>query len=272
VETASTALKGKICYTVVDIARNVGSHAAIRCGLDHVSGRFIVILAADGQDPPQTILPMLEKLEDGADIVWGHRSSRGGDPMTDRATAGMFYRIFGWLTSLEYPPSGLDFVGFTRQVRDAIALYQERNLPLFLLIYNLGFTQAVVPYDRAERSAGESGWSFKKRVILAVDMVTAVSAAPMRLISLLGIIVAVFGFAFGLFTMIRAMVTDLPVPGWSSLIVLTSVMSGTILLGIAALGEYMWRSLDEVRRRPIYLERNVITSTDTNPSHDTASE
>jgi glycosyltransferase involved in cell wall biosynthesis len=268
IEAARTALEGRVTYTVVDLARNVGSHAAIRCGLSHAAGERIVILSADGQDPPETIPLMLKKLETGSDIVWGQRSSRGNDPMAKRASAGMFYRMFQWLTGLEYPPSGLDFVGFTCQVNDAIAQYRERNLPLFLLIYNLGYTQAVVPYERAERVAGTSGWSLRKRVTLAVDMLTAFSAAPMRLISLVGVIVAVLGLGFGLFTMIRAILTDVAVSGWSSMIVLTSLMSGTILLGMAALGEYVWRSLDEARARPIYLERRVLTSDENNPSPD----
>lgn len=259
VEAARTSLDGRATYTIVDLAGNVGSHAAIRCGLRHASGDHIVILSADGQDPPDTIPPMLQKMKAGADIVWGQRTARD-DPFAKRASAGAFYRVFRWLTGLEYPPSGLDFVGLTRQVNGAVAQFRERNLPFFLLIYNLGYTQAVVPYSRAERVAGTSGWNFRKRAKLAVDMVTAFSAAPMRLISLLGVVVASLGLSFGLLTMIRAILKDVPVSGWSSVIVLTSVMSGTILLGIAALGEYVWRSLDEARGRPIYLERAVIAS------------
>lgn len=260
VDIAVASLDGKIAFTVVELARNVGSHAAIRCGLRRARGRNIVILSADGQDPPETIRPMLDKLNGGSDIVWGQRTSRDGDPLSQRAVSGIYYRAFRRLTGLEFPPAGLDFVAFTQQINQAIDQYRERNLPLFLLLYNLGYQQTVVPYERGERVAGSTGWSFKKKMALAIDMVTAFSAAPMRMMSLIGTIVGVLGLAYGFLTVVRALVIDIPVSGWSSMIVLTSVMGGTILLAIATLGEYVWRSLDETRGRPIYLERSVIKS------------
>lgn len=260
VNVAAAALDGRVTFTVVELARNVGSHAAVRCGLRRARGDRIVVLSADGQDPPETIRPMLEKLAHGADIVWGQRTSRDNDPLSQRAASGLYYRLFHRLTGLEFPPAGLDFVAFTNQVNAAIHQYRERNLPLFLMLFNLGYEQAFVPYERGERVAGTTGWTLRKKIGLAIDMLTAFSAAPMRIMSVVGLIVGLLGLAYGGFTLIRGVVSDVPVSGWSSMIVLTSVMGGTILLAIATLGEYVWRSLDEARRRPIYLERNVIIS------------
>ena len=256
---ARKALDGHLPGTVVELAANVGSHAAIRCGLRHASGESVVILSADGQDPPETIPAMLDALEDGAEIVWGQRASRSGDPATRRALAGVFYRMYQIATGLQYPPSGLDFVTISRSVIDSLERFRERNLPLFLLIYNLGYRQSLVPYHRGERLAGESGWSLQKRVKVAIDMLTAFSAAPLRLVSLTGLVIGVAGLLFGLFTLVRGIVTDVTVPGWASMMVMTSIMGGTILLSISVLGEYMWRTLDEARGRPIYLERLVTT-------------
>lgn len=257
--TARKALDGSVPGVVVELAGNVGSHAAIRCGLAHATGDVIAILAADGQDPPENLPAMLDALEGGAEVVWGQRSSRSTDPATKRAMAGAFYRIYRIATGLEYPPSGIDFVVISRPVVDALDRYGERNLPLFLLIYNLGYRQAVVPYDRGERSHGESGWSLRKRITVAIDMLTAFSAAPLRLVSAFGIAFGLMGVAFGTFTLIRAVFSDVPVPGWASLMVTTSLLGGMILVSISVLGEYVWRTLDEARARPVYLERSVTT-------------
>lgn len=254
---ARKALDGYLPGVVIELATNVGSHAAIRCGLGHASGEVVVIIAGDGQDPPENIPGMLDAVENGAEVVWGQRSSRSGDPKARRALAGAFYRIYRIATGMEYPPSGLDFVVISRVVVDALQRYPERNLPLFLLIYNLGYRQTVVPYERGPRSHGESGWSLRKRVTVAVDMLTAFSAAPLRLVSAFGIAFGLVGVAFGTFTLIRAIFSDVPVPGWASLMVTTSLLGGMILVSISVLGEYVWRTLDEARARPVYLERSV---------------
>ena len=218
-----------------------------------------MILAADGQDPPETIPSLLDAIDDGADIAWGQRSSRYGDPLVRRWLSGLFYRLYRFATGLEYPPSGLDLVIISRPVIESLETYRERNLPLFLLIYNLGYRQSLVPYDRGARVAGQSGWSFSKRVKMAIDMLTAFSAAPLRLVSLTGLVIGVIGLLFGLITLVRGLLNQVPVPGWASMMVITSIMGGMILLSISVLGEYVWRTLDEARGRPIYLERAVTT-------------
>lgn len=256
---AAKALGMALRGVVVDLASNVGSHAAIRCGFRHATGQAVVVLSADGQDPPEVIPAMVEALESGAEIVWGERVSRSGDPRTKRATAGLFYRIYRLATGLDFPPSGLDFVAISRSVIEALERFGERNLPLFLLIYNLGYRQTVVPYQRGERSHGESGWSLRKRTTLALDMLTAFSAAPLRLVSATGLVIGVAGLLFGLTTLVRGIVAEVPVPGWASMMVMTSIMGGMILLSLSVLGEYMWRTLDEARNRPVYLERDVTT-------------
>lgn len=241
----------------IDLASNVGSHAAIRCGLSHANGRLVAVLAADGQDPPETLIEMAHRSEEGADIVWGRRSDRVRDPMIRRWLAGAYYALFRFTTGLEYPPSGVDFVLMNRPALRALQRFQERNMPLFLAVFNLGFTQAFVDYERGERTGGSTGWTLGKRVRLGVDMLTSYSAAPIRLVSMLGIAIGVLGVLFGIVTIVRALTGGVPVEGWASLMVVTSLMSGTILVAIGFLGEYLWRTLDEVRARPLYIERRV---------------
>ncbi len=239
---------------VVQLVRNAGSHNAIRCGLRYASGDFVAVISADGQDPPESLPEMLASFRPGVDVVWGKRASRENDPAATRLLARTYYRVFRVLTGLEYPPAGLDFVVISRRTVEALLDYRERNLSLFLVLYNLGFGHAEVDYDRGARTAGESSWTLRKRLKLAVDMLTAFSAAPIRLVSLLGLIVGLLGLVFGGITVLRGLMGDVPIEGWASLMVITSLMGGLILVGIALIGEYLWRTLDEARARPLYIE------------------
>lgn len=248
VESLGPDLPGR----VIEFVRNSGSHAAIRCGLELARGDAVAVISADGQDSPETLPKMLDQLGAGIDVVWGRRANRDADSWLTRFLASAYYRFFRLLTGLDYPAAGLDFLVMNRPVIDATNTFQERNLPLFLAIFNLGFGQAYVDYDRGTRVAGTSGWTMGKKFKVAGDMFIAVSAAPLRLLSLIGAIVGIAGLIFGLTTIIRAMLGQVADPGWASLMTAISIMGGLILVGISILGEYVWRTLDETRRRPLY--------------------
>jgi dolichol-phosphate mannosyltransferase len=253
-EDARGGLRGGLEGRVVELAANVGSHDAIRCGLRYARGDLAVIMAADGQDPPEALPAMLERFTPGLDVVWGRRRERRNDGLATRVAAGAFYRFFRLLTGRDYPPSGLDFLVVRRRVIDAVLRCSGRNMSLFLLIYNLGFTQAFVEYDRGERTGGRSSWTPRKRLKLAVDMFAGCSAAPIRITSLAGILAGLVGIALGGVTLVRAALGDVPGSGWASLMIVSSFMGGLILVAIALLGEYVWRILDEVRGAPPFIE------------------
>jgi polyisoprenyl-phosphate glycosyltransferase len=253
-EEAGEGLRRGLRGRVIELATNVGSHAAIRCGLRYASGDLVAIMAADGQDPPEALPAMLERFEPGLDVVWGRRRERRSDRAGTRVAAAGFYRLFRVLTKLDFPPSGLDFVVVRRRVTDAVLQYFTRNTSLFLVIYNLGFAQAFVEYDRGARSGGRSSWTLSKRVKLGVDMLAGCSAAPIRIASLAGMLVGLIGIVVGGVTLVRAAFGSVPVTGWASLMVMSSFMGGLMLVAIAFLGEYVWRILDEVRGAPPFIE------------------
>ena len=253
-EEALGALGSELRGTVVELVSNAGSHAAIRCGLRYATGDFIAIMAADGQDPPEELPAMLSVMRATVDVVWGRRSHRANDRPGARRAAGAYYRIFRLLTGLDYPPSGLDFVVARRRVIEAVLERSTRNASLFLLIYNLGFAQTFVDYERGTRAGGRSSWTLRKRVKLAIDMLTSFSAAPIRIASLAGIAAGLVGIVLGSVTLVRAALGAVPVSGWSSLMVVSSFTSGLMLVAIGFLGEYVWRILDEVRGAPPYIE------------------
>jgi dolichol-phosphate mannosyltransferase len=217
-------------------------------------------MAADGQDPPEILPELVARFTPQIDIVWARRESRVHDPWLRRTFSSFYYWLFRRLTGLDYPPGGFDFVAFTQRVAASLLSFRERNTSLFLLLFNLGYAQASVDYQRAPRQAGESSWTLRKRAKLAIDMVTAFSAAPIRLISALGVIVGFGGLVYGAITIVRALIGNVPIEGWASLMVVASLMGGLTLVALGFLGEYVWRTLEEARQRPLYIESKVFTT------------
>jgi glycosyltransferase involved in cell wall biosynthesis len=251
---ACDGLRRGLAGTVVELVANAGSHAAIRCGLRYASGEFVAIMAADGQDPPEALPAMLRRCRGPVDVVWGRRRARRNDRAGARLAAAAYYRTFRLVTGLNYPASGLDFLMVRQRVIETVLGCSARNSSLFLLIYNLGFAQAFVDYERAARDAGRSSWTLRKRVKLAVDMLTSCSAAPIRIVSLVGVVVGLAGIGLGGVALLRAALENTQIPGWAPLMMVGSFTSAAVLLVIWLLGEYVWRILDEVRRPPPFIE------------------
>jgi dolichol-phosphate mannosyltransferase len=253
-DVARRALAQTLRGSVVELETNAGSHAAIVCGLRHAAGDYVAIMAADGQDPPEVLPEMVRALRPDVDVVWGRRRDRSGDRRATRVLAAAYYRLFRTLTGFDYPPGGLDFLVAKRRVIEVLLAHPQRNASLFLTVFNLGFGHACVDYDRGARAGGESSWTLRKRLKLGVDMLTALSSAPIRVVSGAGVLVGLVGIVLGTVTMIRAALGDVPVAGWASLMVLMSIMGGLLLIAVGLVGEYVWRILDEVRGRPLFLE------------------
>lgn len=260
---ARRALGPALPGTVVELAANAGSHAAIRCGLRYARGEHVAIMSADGQDPPEALPEMLAALRPPVDVVWGQRLDRAGDPRSARRAAAAYYRIFRTVTRLDYPPSGLDFVVVRRRVIEQVLESSSHHASLFLLIYNLGYAQTFVPYERAPRSGGTSSWTLGKRLKLATDMLTAYSPAPVRIPSLAGLLTCFAGMVLAGVVLLRGVLGAPPVPAWAALLAFGSAAGASILVALAFLGEYAWRLLDELRKTPTFIEarREHVTGT-----------
>lgn len=236
------------------LSRRSGSHIAIRVGVANSAGDAALCISADGQESPAYIKEMLSKWSKGADVVWALRKNRKDEPWYIRIPAQIFYWIIYWLTAGEYKNIDLsraDFFLLDRKVIDAIDRCNERNTSLLGLIAWVGFSQDFVEYARRPRRFGLSKWEFNRKVRLAKDWIVAFSGLPLKLITVLGIFLAILGFLFGAY-LIANVIFGNPVTGWTSLMMAILVIGGTqmIMLGIA--GEYIWRNLDESRRRPLY--------------------
>lgn len=244
-------------------ARNFGAHTAIMCGMQHARGSCAAIMAADLQDPPETLPDLLTKWEEGAQIVWAVRATREGEK---RSTVG-FARLYYWLMRRfvgikEMPATGADFFLIDRRVINALSEFKESNTSVLVLLTWMGFRQAEITYDKKARLHGSSGWNLEKKLKLVVDSVTSFTYLPIRLMSYLGFLIAVLGFLYAAFVVANAL-AGRPAEGWSSLMVVVLVVGGIQMIMMGVLGEYVWRALDEARRRP----RFFLESRSDEPSH-----
>jgi len=239
----------------VRLARNSGSHVAITCGLHLVRGDAAVMMAADLQDPPETLAAMLERWRAGAQVVWAVRRERPGEA-AHAGFAALYYWLLRRVVGMsEMPANGADFFLADRAVIDAFRQFPERSVSVLALVMWLGFRQEFIEYDKQPRASGASGWTLSRKVKLVVDSVTAFSEAPIRACTLLGLALLVVTLVLMVAGFARWVQT-----GAGHLLVLTAAMAGVGGLQLVAtglVGEYVWRALEESRRRPQFVIEGV---------------
>lgn len=237
----------------IRLARNSGAHTALTCGLQVARGECAMTLAADLQDPPEITPQLLEAWRAGAHVVWAARAEREGESSATKGFSRLYYWVMRRLVGLENTPAlGADVFLVDRRVLAALREFGEGNVSLFALITWVGFRQATITYVKQARLYGASGWTLQKKLKLLADSVTAFSYMPIRVMSYTGFAVALIGFAYAASVVINAMIGH-PVAGWTSLIVIVLILGGVQMLMMGVLGEYLWRALDESRRRPRFL-------------------
>jgi dolichol-phosphate mannosyltransferase len=246
---------------VVKLSRNFGSNAALLAGLAHARGEAVVGIAADLQDPPELIHEMLAQWRQGRKVVLAARQEREDSPLSN-FIADTFYALFRRFAVSTMPKRGFDFFLIDRQVCELINGIQESNAYLMGLILWLGFDPAVIHYRRRARQQrfGTSMWTLTKKVKYFIDSFVAFSYVPVRACSLLGITLSLCGVLYALAVIAMRWFFDMEAEGWASLMVVILVVSGVQLLMTGVLGEYMWRNLDETRRRPRFIVEHVIES------------
>jgi len=247
--------RGKI--TVIELSRNFGKEAALTAGLQHSAGAGVITIDADLQDPPELILEMIAKWEAGSEVVTAVRSDRDSDTFRKRQTAKAFYWLMERISNIRVQPNAGDYRLFDRKAVNALLSLPERsrfNKGLFAWI---GFKTAVVYHAREARNAGSSQFNFNKLFALAVDGITSFSIAPLRIFSWLGLLTALFAFAYGAYIFLRTLLYGADLPGYASIFVVIMFFGGLNLIGIGLLGEYIGRIFIETKQRPLYLISHV---------------
>lgn len=242
---------------VIDLARNFGKDMALTAGLDFARGRAVVPIDADLQDPPELIKDFVEKWKEGYEVVYGIRRVRKGDSVIKRVTANVFYRLLSYMASVEIPQNTGDLRLMDRRVVDAVKTMSERVRFMKGVFAWVGFRSIGIPYDRQTRTAGKTKWRYGSLWRFAVDGVTSFSSFPVKIWGYIGIATASFSFLYMLFLLFRTLWLGVDLPGYTSLMVVVLFLGGVQLIGIGVLGEYTARIFDEVKRRPLYIVRNV---------------
>ena len=248
--------KADKCFKVIRFSRNFGHQAALLAGYEFSKGDVIVSLDADLQDPPELILSMLEKIKDGNDIVFAARKSREIDSLFKRKTADVFYWImkkFG----VDIVPNHADFRMVTRRVLNAFLKFPENNLFIRATFPIVGFPSCVVYYDRPERLAGKTKYPFRKMFEFAIDGLTSFSVVPLRICSVVGLLVSLIALLMLSWSLIVKIFGG-AIPGWTSTVAPLYLLGGVQLLFLGIVGEYIGKIYTEVKNRPRYIVQETI--------------
>ncbi|MFT4100351.1 MAG: glycosyltransferase family 2 protein [Burkholderiaceae bacterium] len=234
------------------LSRNRGHQNAVLAGILEAEGDIVITIDADLQDDPNAMEQMVAAYHDGAEIVYGVRQSRKTDTWFKRFTAESYYKVLA-LFGVEIIFNHADYRLMGRQAIETLRAHDEVNLFLRGIVPQLGYSTAVVHYDRHERFAGESKYPLKKMLALAWQGVTSFSITPLHMITALGFIISAGSFALTLWAIALRLFTEQALPGWASTVVPIYLIGGIQLLCIGILGEYMGKIYTETKHRPRYL-------------------
>lgn len=242
---------------VIDFSRNFGKEIALSAGIDFASGEAIIPIDADLQDPPELIPELVSKWREGYDVVYATRTQREGETFLKKFTSHVFYRIIRLLTRFDIPKDTGDFRLMDKRVVKSLKRLREQHRFMKGLFSWVGFKQISVPYQREPRFAGKTKWNYWKLWNFALEGITSFSYAPLQFATYFGLIVALFSFIYGTFLLIKTLFYGNPVPGYPSLMVVILFLGGVQLLTIGIIGEYIGRTYNESKRRPLYIVREA---------------
>ena len=245
---------------VVDLSRNFGHQIAVSAGLEHADGDAVAIIDADLQDPPEVLVEMFRLWEQGYEVVYGVRKTRGGETWFKLKSAEWFYRFLNFFSDTEIPRDTGDFRLLDRKAVDALLRMKERDRLLRGLSSWIGFRRYGLDYERLPRHAGSTKYPLHKMVRLALDGILSFSVVPLRIVSALGIATAGISILGILYALILRLFTRIWVPGWTLLFIGMLFIGGLQMLSLGVVGEYIGRIYTEAKQRPLYLVREVLSS------------
>lgn len=242
---------------IVKLTRNFGSMSALQAGLENARGAAVGMISADEQDPAELFREMHAHWRQGAKCVYAVRQDRE-EGFFSRLWASTFYALLRRFALPGYPPGGFDFCLLDRQVVATLVHIQEKNTHLMNLVFWLGFPAVCLPYVRRARHAGRSRWTVAKKLKLFADSFVAFSYAPIRLVTMIGLLLFLAAMIYGGAQVYLRLAHGTPMPGFTTIVSLIALTSGIQMMMLGILGEYLWRTLDAARRRPAYVVERII--------------
>ncbi|MCD6113054.1 MAG: glycosyltransferase family 2 protein [Bacteroidales bacterium] len=238
---------------IISFSRNFGHQNAIKAGFDYSTGDCVISLDSDLQHPPGLIDEMIEKWQEGYQVVYAVRNNFKSLGFFKRTTSKLFYKIINSISDVKMTYNAADFRLIDREVVNAIKQFKENYLYIRGIVSWVGFKQTTIKYKQEKRFSGESKYSLKKMIKFALSGITSFSIKPLKLSLILGFIISFFSFLYGLYALYIAFFTDRAITGWTSVIVSVLFIGGIQLFMIGVLGEYLGKLFMENKRRPNYI-------------------
>lgn len=252
----------------VNLSRNHGHQLALTAGLHICTGRHVLIIDADLQDPPELAGDMLERMHEGYDVVYGQRRARKGESTFKRSTAAAFYRLIDKLSDTPIPRDTGDFRLISRRALDVLLSMNERHRFMRGMVSWIGFPQTALVYDRDARFAGSTKFPLRKMVAFAIDAITGFSVKPLAFASSLGVVSALLAVGLLLYAVIGWAIGK-PVPGWASTVAAIALLGGAQLLVLGVIGEYLGRLYEQSKGRPLFIIQDIARQS---PEPDSSTE
>lgn len=244
---------------IINFSRNFGKEAAMLAGLRESKGDYVVIMDTDLQDPPSLLPEMLEYVQSGEyDSVATYRVSRKGEPPIRSFFARMFYKLINKMVDVEIVDGARDYRLMNRTMVNAILELGEYHRFSKGIFSWVGFKTKYLEYENVERVAGETKWSFWKLFKYAIDGIVGFTTVPLRLATIVGALVSLFGFIYMIYIVFKAVFFGDPVAGFPSLIVIITLLGGIQLLFLGIIGEYLAKTYMESKKRPVYIIKEII--------------
>jgi glycosyltransferase involved in cell wall biosynthesis len=251
-EIIKTYAKKDSRVSYINLSRNFGKEIAMIAGLDHADGDATVIIDADLQDPPELISQMITYWEEGYDDVFAQRSSRSGESWFKKTTSSLFYKTLQKSTSIPIQQDTGDFRLLDKRCVLALRQFRESERYTKGMFSWIGYKKKEISYDRDPRFAGETKWNYLKLMNLAIDGITSFTTAPLRISSILGVLVSISAFFYIIYLVIRTIMFGTDLAGYPSMMAVILFLGGVQLLSLGVIGEYIGRIFNETKQRPLY--------------------
>ena len=244
-------------YKLIKLSRNFGSHAAIRAGAKQADGDYVTLLPADLQVSLEDINRMVEKMGTGLDIIWVVRDSPEIGKI-EKLFSNMYSSLMRKFVNKNIPVEGIETLMFNRKVLSQLNLNVENNSSISLQILSYGFRFDFIKLKKHARKIGTSKWSNSKKIKLLIDSFVAFSYAPIRFVTMMGIFFSLAGFFWTIYIIIRTFIIGDLSPGWPALISVLLIGFGISNISLGIIAEYLWRTLDASRKRPVFIVDEII--------------